>query len=69
MLKDRLTTRVLGLVLLVFPAIMGGSTLVLTNPTLRTNKLLIGVLVLILPLWAAGAYLLVRGQRMPEDED
>ena len=69
MLKDRFTTRIAGLLFVVFPCIMGGSTLVLTSPALRSSRLLASVFILILPLWAIGAYLLMRGQKMPPDDD
>jgi predicted alpha/beta-hydrolase family hydrolase len=65
-LDDKLTARVIGLVLLGFPGVMGGSTIALTARELRTPKLYALLLLMTLPLWIAGAVVLLRSRKLKD---
>lgn len=66
MLTDRFTARVLAGLFFVFPFLMGGATLVMTGPELRTSKLYSGIAIMSVPVWVVGAALFYRSTRMKE---
>lgn len=68
MITDRLTARVLGLLLMFLPFIIDVSTLMMTKPEGRTLRLALVVLLPSLPFFIAGALLLRKAARMKEDE-
>ena len=63
---DKLTARVLGGLLLVFPFVMGGATLFVTPVWLRSTKLVLGILITTLPLWVAGALMIRHARKLRE---
>lgn len=65
MLEDRLTARILGVTLIGFPCLMAGSTLYLTAPALRTQRLVVVLLVMVLPIMAGGVALLFKANKLP----
>lgn len=65
-LTDKLTARVLGGLFLVFPILMGGATLFLTTPALRSQKLYVGIMIFSAPLWIAGFVLLRRAKTLAD---
>ena len=68
-INDRLSTRVLGAMLLILTFIIDVSCFVFTKPEVRNARFPLIVLLPSLPLLALGVWLLRRGARMPEDED
>lgn len=66
MLTDKFTAKVLGAMLILFPFLMGGATLLLTTPALRTPKLYVGVLVMTLPVWIAGMLVFRHAKKLKE---
>lgn len=68
MITDRLTARVLGLLLLILPFLINASYFVLSRPEIRgTPRFAVIVIVPSLPLFALGAWLLRKASRMKED--
>jgi O-antigen/teichoic acid export membrane protein len=69
-ITDRLTARVLGLLLFVLPLIIAVSYFVLSRPEIRAQpRFIVIVLVPCLPLFAIGTWLLRKAERMKEDEE
>ena len=66
MLTDKFTAKVLGAMLIVFPFLMGGATILMTDRVLRSNKLYIGILIMTLPLWIGGALLFRKAKTLKE---
>lgn len=70
MITDRLTARVLGLLLVVMPFLIDVSCLVLSQPELRTKPAFLGIVFgFSAPLFALGAWLLRKASRMPDDTE
>jgi len=65
-LTDKLTARVLGGLFLVFPILMGGATLVLTTPALRSQKLYTGIGIMSVPLVCVGIALLFHAKKLKD---
>jgi len=67
MITDRLTARVLGLLLLILPFLVDLSCIMFARPDLRARPTFALVVVApSLPLFALGTYLLRRATRMKE---
>jgi uncharacterized membrane protein YedE/YeeE len=70
MLTDRMTTRVLGLLVLVLALIIVASCFLFARAETRQNpRYSVVVAVSSLPMFVVGGLLLRKGQRMKEDED
>ncbi len=70
MITDRLTARVLGMLLLLLPFIIDMSCLMYAKPELRMRPGFLAVVILpSLPIFAFGAILLRRASRMKEEEE
>ena len=70
MITDRFTARVLGMLVLVFALIIDVSCLVLSRPETRAKpSFFVVVLGPSLPLFALGAYLLRKANRMKESRE
>jgi hypothetical protein len=68
MITDRLTARVLGVLLLFLPFVIDMSCIIFARPDLRSRPSYLAVVVVpSLPLFALGAFLLRRAARLPED--
>lgn len=69
MMTDRLTARVLGMLLLSLTLLIDVSALMFTKPEARTARLAAVVIIPSLPLLAFGAVLLWRAARLKEHGD
>lgn len=70
MITDRLTARVLGLLLVVLTLVIDASYFVFARPELRGSpRYLAMVVVPSLPLFVAGLLLLRRAARLKDDAD
>lgn len=70
MITDRLTARVLGLLVLVLAVLIDMSSFIFARPETRQNpRFALVVVVTSLPMYLAGALLLRKASRMKEDEE
>jgi hypothetical protein len=70
MITDRLTAKVLGFLLLVLPFIIDVSCVMFAKPEVRARSGFVLAIVLpSLPLFALGAYLMRKGNRLKDDEE
>ena len=70
MITDRMTARVLGLLVLVLSLLVDTSCFLFARAETRQNpRFAVVVLVSSLPLYAVGALLLRKASRMKEDEE
>jgi len=70
MITDRMTARVLGLLVLVLSLLVDTSCFIFARAETRQNpRFTVVVLVSSLPLYAVGALLLRKASRMKEDEE
>ena len=70
MITDRLTARVLGLLLIVLPFLIDVSCLLFSQPELRAKPGFVGIVFgSTIPLFAAGAWLLRKASRLPDDTE
>jgi hypothetical protein len=70
MISDRLTAKVLGLLLLILPFIVDVSCLMFAKPEYRVRPgFVLAILLPSLPIFALGTYLLRKAGRMKPDED
>ena len=70
MLTDRMTTRVLGVVVLLLALLIDTSCFMFARPETRgTTRFAVVVMVPSLPLFLIGALLLRKGARMKDEEE
>ncbi|MBX3188053.1 MAG: hypothetical protein KF819_13610 [Labilithrix sp.] len=70
MITDRLTARVLGLLVIVLTLLIVASCFMFARPETRNNPRFAVIVILpSLPLFLGGALLLRKAERMKEDED
>lgn len=68
MITDRLTARVIGLLLIIFPVIIDVSSFIFVKPELRSRGAYPFIVILpSLPFLIGGVLLLRRAERMKED--
>jgi hypothetical protein len=70
MITDRLTARVLGLLLLILPFIIDVSCLMFAKPEYRARPgFVLAILVPSIPVFVLGTLLMRKAARMKEDPD
>lgn len=70
MITDRMTARVLGLVVLVLAILVDTSSFIFARPeTRQAPRFALVVVVSSLPMYLAGALLLRKAARMKDDEE
>ena len=69
MITDRLTARVIGVLLLFLPFIIDSSCIIFAKPELRTSTRFLAVVIIpSIPLFLGGLLLLRKASRMKEEE-
>ncbi len=70
MITDRLTARVLGVLLLFLPFVIDLSCIILAKPEIRARGSFLAIVIVpSLPLFLAGTLLLRKAAKLPEAED